>query len=83
MTTINQDKENSMETRIMELLNEIKELNHNKKSERWLCIKDVSRYTSMSDSTIRRAVKRGTLKASNSTGKLLFKVSSVDRWLNG
>ena len=83
MTTINQDKENSMETRIMELLNEIKELNHSKKSERWLCIKDVSRYTSMSDSTIRRAVKRGTLKASNSTGKLLFKVSSVDRWLNG
>ena len=83
MTTINQDKENSMETRIMELLNEIKELNDNKKAERWLCIKDVCRYTSMSDSTIRRAVKRGTLKASHSTGKLLFKVSSVDRWLNG
>jgi len=37
----------------------------------------------MSESTIRRAVKRGTLKASQSTGKLLFKVSSVDRWLNG
>tara|TARA_R100000234_G_scaffold119562_1_gene102845 strand:+ start:2836 stop:3087 length:252 start_codon:yes stop_codon:yes gene_type:complete len=83
MTTINQDKDNSMETRIMELLNEIKELNDNKKTERWLCIKDVCRYTSMSDSTIRRAVKRGTLKASHSTGKLLFKVSSVDRWLNG
>ena len=83
MTTINQDKDNSMETRIMELLNEIKELNDNKKAERWLCIKDVCRYTSMSDSTIRRAVKRGTLKASHSTGKLLFKVSSVDRWLNG
>ena len=67
----------------MELLNEIKELNDNKKAERWLCIKDVCRYTSMSDSTIRRAVKRGTLKASHSTGKLLFKVSSVDRWLSG
>mgnify|MGYP001261081413 CR=1 FL=1 len=83
MTTINQDKGNSMETRILELLNEIKDLNEGKKSERWLCIKDVCKYTSMSDSTIRRAVKKGTLKASHSTGKLLFKVSSIDRWLNG
>ena len=41
-----------------------------------------SRYTSVSNSTIRRAVKKGKLKASQSTGKLLFKLSNVDRWLN-
>ena len=32
--------------------------------------------------TIRRAVKKGKLKASQSNGKLLFKLSNVDRWLN-
>ena len=46
-------------------------------------IHEVSNYTSVSGSKIRRAVQRGALKVSNSTGKLLFKVSDVDRWLNG
>ena len=72
-----------MEIRIIELLKEIKGLIQDKVSDRWLSIRDVCKYTSVSESTVRRAVKRGTLKASHSTGKLLFKVSSVDRWLNG
>tara|TARA_B100000212_G_C26969759_1_gene362054 strand:- start:298 stop:468 length:171 start_codon:yes stop_codon:yes gene_type:complete len=42
---------------------------------------EVCRYSSISDSTIRRAVRRGTLKASTSTGRLLFKKSNVDKWL--
>ena len=70
-----------MEIRIIELLKEIKGLIQDKVSDRWLSIRDVCKYTSVSESTVRRAVKRGTLKASHSTGKLLFKVSSVDRWL--
>ena len=69
-----------MELRTIELLTEIKGLIKDKVSDRWLCIRDVCEYV---ESTIRRAVKRGTLKASHSTGKLLFKISSVDRWLNG
>lgn len=72
-----------MEIRILELLNEIKNLIIGKVNERWLTLKEVSEYTSLSESTIRRAIQKGVLKSSNKTGRLLFKVSSVDRWLNG
>ena len=70
-----------MEIRIVELLNEIKTLILGKVNERWLTIREVAEYTSVSESTIRRAIKRGVLKASDKTGRLLFKVSDVDRWL--
>ena len=72
-----------MEIRIMEMLEELKSLlivqHHNK----WMNIKEVCNYTSVSESTIRRAVKRGTLKASSQTGRLLFKRTAVDNWLKG
>tara|TARA_R100000655_G_scaffold45119_1_gene81966 strand:+ start:1476 stop:1694 length:219 start_codon:yes stop_codon:yes gene_type:complete len=70
-----------MEIRIVELLNEIKTLILGKVNERWLTLREVSEYTSVSESTIRRAIKRGVLKSSDKTGRLLFKVSDVDRWL--
>ena len=72
-----------MEIRTIELLNEIKGLIQNKVSDRWLSIREVCEYASISESTVRRAIKKGFLKASNQTGRLLFKVSSVDKWLNG
>ena len=72
-----------MEIRVMELLNEIKTLILGKVNERWLTLKEVSDYASISESTIRRAIVKGDLKSSKVTGRLLFKVSSVDRWLNG
>ena len=72
-----------MEIRTIELLTEIKGLIKDKVSDRWLCIRDVCEYASVSESTVRRSIKRGALKASHSTGKLLFKVSSVDNWLKG
>ena len=71
-----------MEIRIVELLNEIRTLILGKVNERWLNLRDVSEYTSVSECTIRRAIKKGVLKSSNKTGRLLFKVSDVDRWLN-
>ena len=49
----------------------------------WMTLKDVINYTKLSASTIRRAIHKGTLKASTATGKYLFKVSNVERWLNG
>jgi len=67
----------------MEQLDEIKSLITGKSSERWLTIKDTCEYTSISESTIRRAVKRGTLKSSKGTGRLLFKQSNIDNWLKG
>ncbi len=72
-----------MSLRIFEMLEEIKNLIKDKLSDRWLNIGEVASYASVSESTVRRAVKRGSLKASHVTGKLLFKVSCVDRWLNG
>ena len=72
-----------MEIRIMEQLDEIKSLITGKSSDRWLTIKDTCEYTSISESTIRRAVKRGTLKSSKGTGRLLFKQSNIDNWLKG
>ena len=72
-----------MDYTIIKILNDIKSLIQNKSSNRWMNIKGLSEYTSLSQSTIRRAVRKGVLKASTSTGKLLFKVPDVDRWLNG
>ena len=72
-----------MEIHTIELLKEIKSLIQDKISNRWMSIHEVSNYTSVSSSTIRRAIQRGALKVANSTGKLLFKISDVDRWLNG
>ena len=51
--------------------------------DNWLNINAVCNYSSLSPSTIRRAVYKGALKASRITGKMLFKTSEVDRWLNG
>ena len=68
---------------IIEKLDEIKHIVTSKVSDRWLSMNEVCEYCGLSGSTIRRAIKKGVLKVSNNTGKLLFKISSVDRWLNG
>lgn len=67
-------------------VNDILELIENKLVNtygRWLGIKDVCKYTSLSESTIRRAIKQGNLKVSHKTGKLLFNINDIKRWLNG
>ena len=71
------------EIRIIELLDEIKDKINAKQTNRWINIKQVCHHTGLSESTIRRKIKKGDLKVSNITGKLLFKISDVDRWLNG
>jgi excisionase family DNA binding protein len=72
-----------MEIRILEILNEIKSLIKTSGTTKWLDIREVSNQTNLSKSTIRRAVQTGELKCSKRTGKLLFKVEDVERWLNG
>ena len=69
--------------KILEEIRELKSMVNGKLSERWFTITDVTNYTSLSDSTIRRAVRKGTLKCSRGTGKLMFKKSDIERWLNG
>lgn len=47
----------------------------------WMDIRNASRYSGLSISTIRRAIQKGHLKCSKRTGKLLFKRMAIDRWL--
>ena len=49
----------------------------------FLSINEVSKLTSLSPSTIRRAIARGELKCSKRLGKLLFQESDIRRWING
>ena len=66
---------------IIEKLDEILSVLKKRGNNRWLNIQEVKNYTGLSYSTIRRAVDRGVLKTSKSTGKLLFKSSDIDKWL--
>tara|TARA_Y100000034_G_scaffold76017_1_gene91302 strand:- start:217 stop:441 length:225 start_codon:yes stop_codon:yes gene_type:complete len=71
------------EIRIIEILNEIKELLIKKEStDKWMNIHDASKYASVSPATLRRNIKNNNLKASNKLGKLLFKRSELENWLN-
>ena len=72
-----------MEYRIVELLKEIKDMLIGKpKNNGYMDISEASQYCSVSISTIRRNVKDQKLKASTNLGKLLFKKSDLEYWLN-
>jgi len=68
---------------IKEQLDRIEKKIDGKHSNPYLSIKQVSNFTSLSTSTIRRALRKGVLKSSRNSGKLLFLESDVKRWLNG
>ena len=68
---------------IMEQLDRIEKKIDGKTRDKFLSIDKVASLTSLSPSTIRRAVKRGSLKCSRRLGKLLFQESDVRKWLNG
>jgi len=52
-------------------------------SNKFLSITEVAILTSLSPSTLRRAVAKGELKCSKRVGKLLFHEDAVRKWLNG
>ena len=68
---------------ILERLDRIERKIDRKMSNRYLNIGKVSDLTSLSISTIRRAVVKGELKCSRRLGKLPFQESAVRKWLNG
>jgi len=71
------------EYRMLELLKEIKNILTGKnKNNGYVDIAGASKYCSVSISTIRRNVKNNKLKASTNLGKLLFKKSDLEDWLN-
>jgi excisionase family DNA binding protein len=48
-----------------------------------LTIKDVVAFTRCSDSTVRRAVRHGRLRAFSMPGGLRFRQEDVDSWVEG
>ena len=68
---------------IRELLERIDKKLDGKFSHKYLNINEVARISSLSPSTIRRAVVRGELKCVRRKGKLIFKDSEVHQWING
>ncbi len=68
--------------KILEKLDSIEKKLSNRLSDKWLNIKDVCNYTSLSESTIRREINKGKLKVSRKTGRLLFNIEDVRRWLS-
>jgi excisionase family DNA binding protein len=68
---------------IIEKLDRIEKKLDSRFSNKYLSINQVADLTSLSPSTIRRAVGKGELKCSRKLGKLLFLESEVRRWLNG
>ena len=47
----------------------------------WIDLKKACIYTSLSASTIRRAIHSGRLKCSKPGGKLMFKIEWIDRFM--
>ena len=68
---------------LIDKLDEIRNLIRSDLRDQWLSIRQVCQYSNLSESTIRRAIKKGTLKVSRKTGKNLFRISWVDSFLEG
>ena len=66
-----------------EMFNEIMKVIKRDRPDEWLNISQAAQYAKLSEQTIRRYVRLGALKVSKKTGRLLFKKSNLDRWLNG
>ena len=72
-----------MEYQMKDVLDELRNIVQKKSSNIWMDIKEACKYASVSDSTLRRAVRKGELKVSKRTGKLLFKREWLNKWLVG
>ena len=66
---------------LIERLDRIEKKLDGKLSSRFIGINQVSEFTSVSTSTIRRAIAKGELKCSTKLGKLLFQESDIRKWL--
>ena len=70
-----------MEFKIIDQLDRIEKKLDGRYTNKYLSINQVSDLTSISPSTIRRAIHRGKLKCYKTIGKLLFLESDVRKWL--
>jgi len=67
----------------IERLDKIETLIQEKTKDKWINLIQACDYTSLSASTIRRAVASGRLKVSKEAGKLMFRKQWLDKWLKG
>ena len=58
-------------------------MNEMKENNRYLNMRGITKYTSLSPSTIYRAIKSGKLRYFQPGRKLLFKMVDVDLWIDG
>jgi excisionase family DNA binding protein len=58
-------------------------MNEVEPSKGYLNMKGITKYTSLSPSTIHRAIRIGKLRYFQPGRKLLFKVVDVDKWIGG
>ncbi len=72
-----------LEQYILEKLHQIESLIQNKKVINLMTINDIIIYSGLSDSTIRRGLKKRTLKPIKDEGKKLFRKIDVDNWIEG
>ena len=70
-----------MEERILQELKELRALIQ-KNVPIWLSIKDCFEYSGLSESSIRRAIQSGQLKANKVGGKWLIKSEWLENYLN-
>ena len=68
---------------IIDHLTRIEKKIDGKFTNKFLSINQVGNLTTLSPSTIRRAVQKGTLKCSRRQGKMLFLESDVRKWIDG
>ena len=64
-----------------DILEQIKTLIINSNAKRWLTIKDCVATSNLSDSSIRRSIMRGSLRASKVGGKWLIKETWLESYL--
>ena len=64
-----------------DILEKIKTLIVNSNAKRWLTIKDCVAVSTLFDSSIRRSIMRGSLKANKVGGKWLVKESWLEKYL--
>ena len=65
-----------------DILEQIKTLIINSNAKRWLTIKDCVATSNLSDSSIRRSIMNGTLRASKVGGKWLIKEIWLETYLS-
>ena len=68
---------------VVERLERIESKLDEKQVPKLMTIKDIISYASLSETTIRRHINRGTLKPFKENGKKLFRRNDIDNWLKG